>query len=386
MEFKSLLPLVATGVRHAPHIQGCPSERYCSGVTTVNLVKSEDDRLTYSFDMSDPIIKQADVFSLNHIRVEYEGSGKINELLKCYAIKCHDVRHVWGDVDDRLAITCDMQFFNGTMPESEYVKNYDGIAVFNTFFDYLCPNGLYCKFFREKPTQTTFLLKLNDMDGIEIKAIRLISKLYWLDDKVRKDLTNYDTLSLYVKDNYSQAKHNKIYGNKYVCSRTHVHNSGKTTETTFIRINGICNGFFIKTNCIDSLKTVTVNMLSEQIVHLDDKAYIGTYATRFGDWLYIPFDTYKRIIREIRDCFVFNANGAPDLSRIDCMTVKLTSDDEIEYVDYMFPLHLVTCIHDVLSEVTPINIEKSTPSQLCGCYPASLKYDRHNYFNFGKTT
>ena len=146
MEFKSLLPLVATGVRHAPHIQGCPSERYCSGVTTVNLVKSEDDRLTYSVDMSDPIIKQADVFSLTHIRVEYEGSGNINELLKCYAIKCHDVRHVWGDVADRLAITCDMQFFNGTMPESEYVKNYDGIAVFNTFLIIYAQMGCMANF------------------------------------------------------------------------------------------------------------------------------------------------------------------------------------------------------------------------------------------------
>lgn len=160
------------------------------------------------------------------------------------------------------------------------------------------------------------------------------------------------------------------------------HTSGNSKTTTFIRINGICNGFFIKTNNNESLREIKLITNSTEFLCLSDKVWINTYTTRFGDWLYIPINTYKREIKEIKDCFHFNANGSPDLSRIDCFTVSISSETETEFVDYMFPLHLIMSIHDFHGEVKPINMQKEKPSNLCGCYPASLKYDRCNYFNF----
>jgi hypothetical protein len=382
MNSDTLISICATSNRHAPYIQGIPMNRYASGVKSIGLVKSDIDELTYSVDLIETIAKHCDIFSITHIRVDYDGSGNIADVLKCYAIKCDNVKHVWGDISDRLMLAGDMQFFKDTHP-TDYVKHYEGSSVFNTYFDYLCPNGIYSQFIRKDISGASFLLKLNKTDGIEIKSIHIVANFCYLDyDYRRKLATHYNTTNINIKTP-EQTDFNKIYGNKYVCNRTHTHASGNSKKTTFIQINGICNGFFIKTNNNGSLREIKLITNSTEFLCLSDKVWINTYTTRFGDWLYIPIDTYKREIKEMRDCFHFNANGSPDLSRIDCFTVAISADTEIEYVDYAFPLHLTMCVHDVYGEVTPINMQKAKSSGLlCECYPASLKYDRYNYFNF----
>ncbi len=386
-----LMHLVATGVRHSPHIQGNEYNGYASGVETTQLIKSENDELTYSANIIESVIKKGDLFSINHIRVDYEmtdvgpGTGHIDDILKCYAIKCDKVKHVWGDIEDRLMLTGDMMFFKETC--DDYVKKYENSAVFNTYFDYMCPNGIFRNFFKDIDT-VTFKLKLNKVDGIKIKAIYIISNLCLLDSEYRRKLyIDYNTKNINIKTP-EQTQYNKLYGNKYICNRTHVccapHNntSENSFNKTFIRINGICNGFFIKTNNTIQLNKINIKSNGQDIIVLNDKVDIGTYTIRFGEWIYIPFDTYKRNFKEIKDCFYFNANGAPDLSRIDSMKVIITADTDIMFVDFMFPLHLAMCIYHFFGEVTPINIMKENGFQLCGCYPAEMKYDRFNYFNF----
>jgi hypothetical protein len=176
MNSDTLISICATSNRHAPYIQGTPMNRYASGVKSIGLVKSDIDELTYSVDLIETIANHSDIFSITHVCVDYDGSGNINDVLKCYAIKCDNVKHVWRDVNDRLMLTGDMQFFKDTHP-TDYVKHYEGSAVFNTYFDYLCPNGIYSQFVRKDISGASFLLKLNKTDGVEIKVMTAFTDL-----------------------------------------------------------------------------------------------------------------------------------------------------------------------------------------------------------------
>lgn len=385
MNAEGIMKLVAYDIRNSPVAFGSDN-RCTSGVTTVELDKISDTE--YRTDFTENIVKRADIFSPRCIRVDYEdGTGeKRNDLFKYYAIKCKNIKHVWGDINDRYMLTADMNFFNDT--HDDYAKHYDTASTYKMYFNYLCPNGMLTRYFvkdvSENPVgshyiDSTFILTLNE-HVVNVKSIKLICDMYFLDDRPRKRMRTIDLKHIYTHDSPEKIAITKKYGQKYSCQRTWFNKSHKSTHKLY-QINGVCNGFFIKVDK-GEISKLKINLLEKCVLELLDVVDVDTYTYKFNDWTYVPFDTYLRKIKTIEDCFYFNADGAPDLTRINMLEVNISGTEEYDRVDYMFPLHLMTTIHDMHGEITQLNLAKQVATGLCGCHPASERFDHRNYYDF----
>ncbi len=400
MNGNGLMTLCATSVRNAPYLLGS-GNMYGSGINTSELQNVSDENI-FLLDMT-KIASSSDVVDLKCIRIDYVGNPskeEIENLFEYYMISLKNCKSNWLSIYTHHMLSADMQFFKDTCIDSfkHYPNdtNTGGSIVYNLFFDYLCPNGIMTKMLRNKKNIDKdksdkennmcpyFYIKYIDQQNINIVSVKLITYTYFFDTDILKEFNIYDHIHIRGENNESgiQLKYNKIYGGKYICARTFFNECSNKVSHSFHTINGLSHGFFIKFNDNIKLTKIKIKYFDKTMIELLDHIDIDIYTIKFNNWIYVPLSTMKRKIKDINDCFLFEGDGAVDLSRIDDMTVEIETDNNIQRIDYMFPLYMLMYPADAYGNVSPINIIKKKSTGLCACHPASSRFDRNDIFDF----